>query len=98
MIEPGQPVSRHGPRYSVPDPPHRQELRAQECHTDNLQAFAAHDYQFHHESLAAAGNRVVEKLEEMLTPLRNSLIAIRLRRVGICQRVMLDHFKGCKST
>lgn len=67
------------------------ELRAQERVAADLEVFAAHDYQFHHEILAAAGNRLLVKVEESLAPLLRKSRAITIHTTPSIDVVCQQH-------
>ena len=67
------------------------ELRAQERQVGDLNAFAVHDDQFHHEVLSAAGNRLIEQIEEMFSPLLRKSRSITIQTTPSIDVVCEQH-------
>lgn len=67
------------------------ELRLQERNFADLQTFAIHDYQFHREIWIAAGNRLLERLQEALAPLLQKSRKLTIHTTPSLEKVCQQH-------
>lgn len=68
-----------------------QELRAQERHLNNYDAFARNDYNFHEAIIRSAANRILENLARVLAPLLLKSRQITVHSTSDLYRIYQQH-------